>query len=260
MKKETALLAPNAYLCFLGGLFAASAFYGVLYFVCYETLNWPIARLLGTKGHELGFVIYIALYVLFFWGFITILNKNKGVDYERHAITILEKKFHSARIISKRGEIDALKTMITQGPDGMRVRNTALGQTLLFLMDHCLVIENSERIVEIFTRRIATLQQQVESSYSTLRYIAWAIPSLGFIGTVLGIGAALAKAGSALYDINLVTQPLGLAFDTTLIALLESMVLMFFIYHMQHKEESLLNAIDLFCQEKFIINLRLSNS
>ena len=61
-----------------------------------------------------------------------------------------------------------------------------------------------------------------------VRYIAWAIPSIGFIGTVRGIGTALANAQEAVNgDIAGVTASLGVAFNSTFIALLISIVIMF---------------------------------
>jgi biopolymer transport protein ExbB/TolQ len=248
------------------GFSVGGIFYALLY-VSAASLQWPtlLMRMLGVNDPlpvhlargDVSFMLYVMLYVLFFWGLVTLVYKSRLLRQEKSALTLLEQKFPSSRILSKRGEIDALKATVTHGPDGPRIRHTALGQTLVFLMDHCLVTETSSRVVEIFTRRLDTLQKHVESSYSMLQYIAWAIPSVGFIGTVWGIGIAIGNAGFAADDLKMVTQPLGVAFDTTLIALLESLVLMFFMYNMQHKEENLLNSIDLFCQEKFIINLRL---
>lgn len=247
---------PNSLWCFIVGLSSGLFFYFVLYLL--DRLDWPLQRLLGIlAGGKLGASLYVAMYVLFLWGIVIIIWKSKLARYEYKSLLMLEQKFPSSRIISKRGEIESLKAIVSHGTEGLRLRNTAVGQILMFLLDHCLVVETSERIVEIFTRRMDTLQKQVEASYDMLRYIAWAIPSIGFIGTVMGIGTAVLQAGLEMDDIQKVTQPLGLAFDTTLIALLESVVLMFLIHSMQHKEQNLLNAIDLFCQEKFIINLRL---
>ena len=232
-------------------------FYVSIYFG-HKTFGLPLERLLGLSEKEgLAFLIYVFLYILLFWGLSTIFAKRRLVNFEDWALSHLDKKLCSTRIINRRNEIDSLKANIIHGPEGVKIRNTTIVKTLLFLMDHCLVTETSERVIEIFSRRMETLQKHVESSYNMLRYIAWAIPSLGFIGTVMGIGAALANTGEALHNITIVTRPLGMAFDTTLIALIESVVLMFFIYNMQHKEEKLLNSIDLFCQERFILNLRL---
>ena len=64
--------------------------------------------------------------------------------------------------------------------------------------------------------------ERLESELSMVRYIAWAIPSIGFIGTVRGIGDALGQAHKAVEgDIAGVTQSLGVAFNSTFIALLD---------------------------------------
>ena len=67
---------------------------------------------------------------------------------------------------------------------------------------------------------------RLESELSIIRYIAWAIPSVGFIGTVRGIGDALGQAHRAVEgDITGVTASLGTAFNSTFIALVISIVL-----------------------------------
>lgn len=275
MKKEWSFLMPSPYLSFITGLLGGAMFFGLVYAGC-EKEWWPLEFMVGkavtsrtgdtAKAEEIamagesgafGKSLYLLLYVFCCWGLALIYFKSKLSRYEYRTLLNLKQNFPSSRVISERKELESLKAMVSHGPEGIRIRNSAVGQILLFLIDHCLVVGSSERIVEIFTRRMDTLQKHAEASYDMLRYIAWAIPSIGFIGTVLGISQALSQAKLALDDIGWVTQPLGLAFDTTLIALFESLVLMFFIYNRQHKEEKLLNDIDIFCQEKFIINLRM---
>ena len=81
---------------------------------------------------------------------------------------------------------------------------------------------------------------RLESELSIIRYIAWAIPSVGFIGTVRGIGDALGQAHRAVEgDITGVTASLGVAFNSTFIALVISIVLMFFVYQLQLMQERL---------------------
>jgi biopolymer transport protein ExbB/TolQ len=81
---------------------------------------------------------------------------------------------------------------------------------------------------------------RLESELSIIRYIAWAIPSVGFIGTVRGIGDALGQAHRAVEgDITGVTASLGVAFNSTFIALVISIVLMFFIHQLQLVQERL---------------------
>ena len=82
--------------------------------------------------------------------------------------------------------------------------------------------------------------ERMESELSIIRYVAWAIPSVGFIGTVRGIGDALGQAHRAVEgDITGVTSSLGVAFNSTFIALVISIVLMFFIHQLQLMQERL---------------------
>ena len=82
--------------------------------------------------------------------------------------------------------------------------------------------------------------ERLESELSIIRYIAWAIPSVGFIGTVRGIGDALGQAHRAVEgDITGVTSSLGVAFNSTFIALVISIILMFFIHQLQLMQERL---------------------
>lgn len=82
--------------------------------------------------------------------------------------------------------------------------------------------------------------ERLESELSMIRYIAWAIPSVGFIGTVRGIGQALGEAQRAVEgDIAGVTENLGIAFNSTFVALLISIVVMFLVHQLQLLQERL---------------------
>lgn len=99
--------------------------------------------------------------------------------------------------------------------------------------------------------------ERSESELSIIRYIAWAIPSIGFIGTVRGIGNALGQAHQAVSgDITGVTQSLGVAFNSTLIALLISIVLMFIIHQIQLMQDRLVLGAERYCDHMFIRRLK----
>jgi biopolymer transport protein ExbB/TolQ len=101
--------------------------------------------------------------------------------------------------------------------------------------------------------------ERMESELSIIRYIAWAIPSIGFIGTVRGIGDALGQAHKAVTgDITGVTQSLGVAFNSTFIALVISIVLMFFIHQLQLMQERLVLDTEYYCDEHLIRHLQVS--
>jgi len=83
-----------------------------------------------------------------------------------------------------------------------------------------------------------------------IKYISWAIPSIGFIGTVRGIGDALSKAAEAIDgDITGMTSSLGVAFNSTFVALILSILIMLFITRIEHKQDSLIILL----RSKFLI-------
>jgi len=99
--------------------------------------------------------------------------------------------------------------------------------------------------------------ERMESELSTIRYIAWAIPSVGFIGTVRGIGDALGQAHRAVEgDITGVTSSLGVAFNSTFIALVISIVLMFFVHQVQLMQERLVLNSERYVDSWFIRRLK----
>ena len=98
---------------------------------------------------------------------------------------------------------------------------------------------------------------RLESELAMIRYISWAIPSIGFIGTVRGIGEALAQADKAVQgDIAGVTQSLGVAFNSTFIALLISIFLMFLVHQLQLLQERLVFDSENYTNDKLIRHMK----
>jgi biopolymer transport protein ExbB/TolQ len=99
--------------------------------------------------------------------------------------------------------------------------------------------------------------ERLDSDLSMLRYIAWAIPAIGFIGTVRGIGDALSQAHKAVTgDISGVTEGLGVAFNSTLIALLLSILLMFLLQQLQQAQERHVLDTETWLDQRVIRNLQ----
>ena len=106
---------------------------------------------------------------------------------------------------------------------------------------------------ETIMGRLEVAAEQQESELSMLRYLVWAIPSIGFIGTVRGISVALRRADEALQgDISGVTSALGIAFNSTLVALIISIFLMLLIHLLQSSQEGLILRLQTFCREQLI--------
>ncbi|HIG39598.1 MAG: MotA/TolQ/ExbB proton channel family protein [bacterium] len=99
--------------------------------------------------------------------------------------------------------------------------------------------------------------ERLDSELSMIRYIAWAIPSIGFLGTVRGIGQALGQAHKAVQgDIAGVTQALGVAFNSTFVALLISIVVMFLLHQLQLTQERLVLDTEDYCDNRLVRHLQ----
>lgn len=99
--------------------------------------------------------------------------------------------------------------------------------------------------------------ERLDSELSIIRYTTWAIPSIGFLGTVRGIGDALGQAHKAVEgDIAGVTESLGVAFNSTLIALCISIVLMFVVHQLQRLQERLILDTQNYCNDHLIRHLQ----
>jgi hypothetical protein len=97
------------------------------------------------------------------------------------------------------------------------------------------------------------------TSMSTVHYLAWAIPALGFLGTVRGLSGGLSMAGHVDEEIHSfidqATRHLTIAFDCTLIALVLSLVLMFLVHSVQRDEEALVIDCQQYCLEHLVNRL-----
>ncbi len=103
-----------------------------------------------------------------------------------------------------------------------------------------------------------TESDRLDSELSMVRYIIWAIPSIGFIGTVRGIGDALGQAHRAVEgDIAGVTASLGVAFNSTFIALVISIFIMFLMHQLQLLQERLVLDTQNYCDVNLIRHLQV---
>jgi biopolymer transport protein ExbB/TolQ len=118
---------------------------------------------------------------------------------------------------------------------------------------------SAEQANAILDSSLDLYMHEIDLRYTMVRYVIWAIPALGFLGTVIGIAMALAYAGGAdLQDPTLlaeVTKRLAVAFNTTLLALCLSAVLVLVQHLVQAYEERALNLAGQYCLDNLINRL-----
>jgi biopolymer transport protein ExbB/TolQ len=127
-----------------------------------------------------------------------------------------------------------------------RFRNTYLGNRVGDVLDF-LRSRGSANELDDQLRALADNDAvALEGSYSLTRFITWAIPILGFLGTVLGITGAISGVTPEVLekDLSRVTDGLALAFDTTALGLALTMATMFFSFVVERLEQGTLDAVD----------------
>lgn len=118
-------------------------------------------------------------------------------------------------------------------------------------------VENASAVLN---SSIELRNQDLELNYSMIRYVMWVIPTLGFIGTVIGIALALSFAGEPgrSQDPELLTeltQRLAVAFNTTLLALIMAAILVLLMHIVQSMEERIITRCGHYCLDNLVNRL-----
>ncbi len=264
-------------LIFTLGLIASFIFVGAIYAILIRP-GANKADLANTYGVDVG-TSFSSLYVilkdyeqqiclsLFLWGIMILVYKfillnheaktlgrfapeSEGIDAEPE-VDLLQ----GARSITREraGNIASEIDTKSQSPD---LRNKILPYVMARGLERYHITGSVPEATETIMGRLGVAAEQQESELSMLRYLVWAIPSIGFIGTVRGIGVALQRADEALKgDISGVTSALGVAFNSTLVALFISIILMLLIHLLQGGQEGLILRLQTFCREQLIDKL-----
>jgi biopolymer transport protein ExbB/TolQ len=100
----------------------------------------------------------------------------------------------------------------------------------------------------------------MDTKLSMVRFTAWAIPAVGFVGTVRGIGAALQEAQGAMGgDISGVTMGLGVTFNATLTALVSCIIVMFWMHQLQQYQDRLVLDGRTYVDRQLLRKMRVVN-
>jgi biopolymer transport protein ExbB/TolQ len=110
-------------------------------------------------------------------------------------------------------------------------------------------------------------ENQIASSYTLIGGMVWAIPVLGFIGTVQGLSAAIGTftqtlaasndIGAIKSNLQGVTSGLSTAFETTLVALVMALFLQLYVSALQKRETDFLDECNDYCHQHVIAKLKL---
>ncbi len=195
-----------------------------------------------------------ACFILMLWAFAIMGYKGTLIYRERRLLeTDVVGDAGNATFTSE--ETQTLTRRIQSLP--ARAQRLLLPRALTAALHRFAAADNVQSVSAASREVCESEAERLESELSIIRYIAWAIPSIGFIGTVRGISDALAQAHRAVEgDITGVTQSLGVAFNSTFIALVISIVVMFFVHQLQLAQERVVLETEDYCDQRLIRRLR----
>ncbi len=240
-RESFALALPTVLL--LGAAFAA-AFFGL---IIMGPLDFELLR-----RYCLSHPVAIASVSLFFIGIVTLVLKWVQAIVQSQAS--IQAAGSLRRLITDGEEVPSDQRAEWLGAHWQslpkNVRDGWLGRRVLSAIE--LQIQRGRRYqIEADLKEFSNSDQDRQhDSYSLLRIINWAMPMLGFLGTVLGISQTLGQldtqklATQQQEAMNELTAGLYVAFDTTAIALVLTVFLMFVQFAVSRLELNLLTKID----------------
>ena len=195
----------------------------------------------------------IACYLCFTWAGFILLNRYREVLRQRAAFGLeLLPTDEGARILPEDARPLARKVEALT-----RQRPYILGKMVQMALTKFAVSRKAADVGEVVRNQADVEQNRLVTSMSTISYLVWAIPAIGFLGTVRGLAGAMGKAGNQKDAdfIRQITDQLGIAFDCTFVALALSVILMAILHFVQKAEELLIIDCQQYCQEHLLLRL-----
>ena len=228
------------------------------------TLLYP----LKASGIRLGAMFWDSIGVnfpttlLMFWSFAILILKWRQLTVQRSAMLM----DLLPNTISQEITLDSLDQFVSHIrtlPE--KARESIIVNRVLRGIEHFRVRKSAAETVTMMESQSAIDAANVASSYAIIKVFIWAMPILGFIGTVMGVSSAVSGLSATLEnasDVSAVTESmkgvfggLGTAFDTTLIALIMSMIVKIPTSALQRNEDAVVTIADEYCNETLLRRL-----
>lgn len=178
-----------------------------------------------------GGYIQALTYLAFFWSWFEVKEKLQVISRERKAFK-LNMIPTGEKIVFMPSDVNTLKFRLIEFE---RKEKYILSDLLKKACTKFHTSKSLSELIDIVSIQIEVSQEKSEGDQSIIRYLTWVIPSIGFVGTVIGISQALIVANSG--DMDKITSLLGVAFDTTLVALILSIIIMWFVHRLQEETD-----------------------
>ena len=261
--KEEDPTNPNARLSFGIGLGATLIWFAIIYFFQASptklSSDYSTGETLANLFYK-HFTVSFANTLFFCWAMAICYLKMKKLKHQRAALFLDVLPMELGKEINAQNVghfIDHLYRL------PFNLRDSLMVNRIRKALEFFEVRQNVPGVSTMMSSQSAIDGSRIMGSYIMLRAFLWAIPLLGFIGTVVGLSHAISgmsfgnveDVGKIVGSINNVTSGLGTAFDATLLGLVFAVFLNFPLNSLAKHEEEALNDIDAFCNEVLLPRL-----
>ncbi len=230
----------------------------------------PGGYMIPAKNKNRSSIPYFTLF-LGCWAFAILLVKWAKLHTQSQALKLRILPTDTGFILNERTSAEIIHTINQKVDDPYKF---LLFDRVLRCLANLKNLGNVQDVAEGLNTQSDNDDKYLASTYTILKALIWAIPVLGFIGTVLGLSSAIGGFGDTVSNLGSVsgdakidlltnslsgvTSGLGTAFETTLIALVIALLIQMFTSLVQKKEELFLDDCADYCHKNLIARLRIS--
>ena len=252
----------NALLAF----FIGAVFFAVFYTIVFAMLEFADVRTAAMffHGGEQNRSV-IPYFIVFFscWSLAILLLKNQKLGLQRKAVKLKIVPDDPDFILTPGSAANVLRTLYASVDDPRRFM-------VLNRIERALAnLKNIGRVSDVaegLSVQAENDEAYIESTYTLLRGFIWAVPVMGFIGTVVGLSQAIGEfgkvvaAGAGVAELTSslggVTSGLSIAFETTMVGLIAALIVQLLATMIRKKEEDFMDECSDYCHRYVIAKLK----
>jgi biopolymer transport protein ExbB/TolQ len=245
----------NSWLSALLGVALTLLFYGAIFLVRDSAV--------GAMFTQRGFVPYTIVF-LASWSLAILFLKSQKLALQRKSLQYVVVPADHSFVLSSATVNDVIAKIYETVDDP---KHFLLFNRIVIALSNLRNLGRVSDVDDILRSQASHDESLVETSYSLLRGFVWAIPVLGFIGTVMGLSTAIGGFAAVLQSaedlsqikssLQGVTGGLATAFETTLQALVAALIIQLILTFLKKSEEEFLDECSEYCVRNVVNRLRI---
>jgi biopolymer transport protein ExbB/TolQ len=210
-----------------------------------------------------GWVQYATVF-LTAWSLVILFIKWRKLALQRRALAFPIVPAEADFVLSS-GTVDQVMTQMYAVADNPR--SFLLFNRVTVALSNLRNLGRVSDVDDILRSQADQDESGLETSYSLVQGFVWAIPVLGFIGTVIGLSDAIGSFSGVLAEggeadelataLRGVTSGLATAFETTLVALVAALIIQMILTFLKKGEEEFLDNCSEYCTRHVVGRLRI---